>query len=470
MATATPPTPGETIATPEQQPTPSAATEAPALHLVTGKTDTAPAVDPDDAVATEKTPTLPAREQLKGLVARVQALRTRHPMAEIALFFFLGFVYDVVTLGRIDDTLTMVQQAVYLGVLGGLLLLEHRFPEGTEPPKVLAKVWSFREDGVHFFLGSLLSSFMLFYFKSASGLMSFVFLVVLFGLLVANELPRFRAFGPVVRVALFSLCISSYFAYVLPVTLGFMGLGLVTLASVLGCVGIAGLVFAMRRWTTQDVELLKWRVAVPGVGVQGAMLLLYVLKVIPPIPLAVQYSGIYHDVKGLKTSYGREYHLLHERKWWQFWHRGEQTFLAREGDKAWYFFSVFAPKGFEKYKLRVRWYYDHPEKGWTEHGNGTLLTIASAGNEWGFRSNAYASNPKPGDWLAVLETEDGHEINRLSFEVEKDERTEPRQFKVDVSAPGQFKLRELEDLEEERAEKKAAEEKAKAEKAAAGKK
>ncbi len=413
-------------------------------------------VDPDDLVETAKTPTL---------MDKVQAFRSRHEMAEIALFFFLGFVYDVLTLSRIDDTLTIVQQFVYLAMLAGLLLLEQRYVEGVEPPRALSKVWRFREDAVHFLFGSLMSSFTLFFFKSASGLTAFAFLVVMFVLMVANELPRFRALGPVMRVGLYSLCVTAYFSYVLPVLFGVMGFWMFLLAVVLGSASLVGLMYVIRRWTP-DLEALKWRVGAPGLGVQGVLLLLYVLKVLPPVPVAVQYSGIYHDVKGVKSTHGREYLLSHERKWWKFWQHGDQDFLAREGDKVWYFFSVFAPKGFEQYKLRVRWYYDHPEKGWTEHGTGTSLSIANAGNEWGFRSYAYASNPKPGDWMAVLETDDGHEINRMSFEVEADTRTEPRQFETDVSAPRKLALIPLEKLEKERAEEKAAQEKAKAEKAA----
>jgi hypothetical protein len=118
--------------------------------------------------------------------------------------------------------------------------MEQRYPEGTEPPKVLAKVWKWREDAIHFFYGSLLSSYTLFFFKSASGLTAFVFLVTMFGLMVANELPHFRQIGPVVRVALFSLCVSMYFSYVLPVIIGKANFWVFLLAQVLaGGVGLA---------------------------------------------------------------------------------------------------------------------------------------------------------------------------------------------------------------------------------------
>lgn len=456
MATATPPTPGETTDSPEQQPLAPAGTPVPVVAVVPPAEPTpARPVDPDDAVETVKTPTL---------LERVQAFRSRHEMAEIAVFFFLGFLYDVLTLGRIDDPLGIVMQGGYLGLLAGLLVLEQRYADGTEPPGLLGKAWRFSEDAIHFLFGSLMSALTLFFFKSASGLTAFAFLVVMFALMVANELPRFRALGPVMRVGLFSLCVTAYFSYVLPVVFGVMGVWMFVLAVVLGSASLLGFMYVIRRWTT-DLNVLKWRVAAPGMSVQGVLLVLYLLKVVPPVPVAVQYSGIYHDVKPLKTPSGREYHLSHEREWWKFWQRGDQDFRVREGDKAWFFFSVFAPKGFEEYKLRVRWFHDDPQKGWREHGNGTLLNITHSGNEWGYRSYAYTSNPKPGDWRVVLETEAGHEINRMSFEVEADTRTEPRQFSVDVSAPRKLRIVPLEELEAERAKEKAAKEKAEQEKA-----
>ncbi|HLL53529.1 MAG TPA: DUF2914 domain-containing protein [Myxococcaceae bacterium] len=364
------------------------------------------------------------------LVARVQAFRARYEKAEMAVLFFGGFLYDVLTLSRIDDRFGMIQQGVYLAVLAALLVAEQRYSVLPEPPGLLGKVLRFREDALHFFLGSLLSSFTLFFFKSASGATAFLFLLVLFGLLVANELPRFRSMGPVVRVGLFSLCVTAYFGYVLPVMAGRLGWWLFTIAVALGSGSIYGMMRLIRRWIP-DAEALKWRVAVPGFGVQGLLLVLYLVKVLPPVPLAVQFSGIYHSVERVKGENGKvEYRLAHERSWWRFWQRGDQRFLARPGDKPYYFFSVFAPSGFERYKLRVRWEYDHPEKGWTDHGS-FLADIKRSGVERGYRSYAFTSNPKPGDWRVTLETEDGGEIGRLGFSVVADESTEPRQFLYD---------------------------------------
>ena len=74
------------------------------------------------------TPPTPG-EAAGSLMERVQEWRKKNGMVETAAFFFIGVVYDVLTLSRIDDTFTMVQQFVYLLVLSTLLLLEQRYPE-----------------------------------------------------------------------------------------------------------------------------------------------------------------------------------------------------------------------------------------------------------------------------------------------------------------------------------------------------
>jgi len=417
VTSATSPTPGEPAGTPE--PAPANASSNPS-NAVIPPADARPA-DPQDSTPTEKT---------GSVMERVQEWRKKNELVEIAAFFFIGFVYDVVTLSRIDDTLTMVQQGVYLLVLATLLLLEQRHPEGAEPPKALVKVWRWREDAIHFFYGSLLSSYTLFFFKSASGLTAFMFLLIMFGLMVSNELPIFRQLGPVVRVGLFSLCVSMYFSYVLPVIIGKANFWVFLLAQVLAGGVIYGVIHLLRRWNIVDQVKALRQIAIPGFGVLAALLLFYVVRVVPPVPLAVTFSGIYHGVK----KEGGAYHLSHEPRWWKPWQKGDQDFLVRPGDKAYYFFSIFAPKGFDWYTVNVRWYHDHPDKGWTLVST-VPLSIKNKGIERGYRSFAYNSNPKPGDWLVVLETADGHEISRLSFEVEQDTRTEPRQFAIFTHDP-----------------------------------
>lgn len=381
------------------------------------------------------------------LVAKVQAFRARHEKWEMALFFFGGFIYDVLSQSRIDDTMTLVQNFLYLLVLSGLLLLEQRYPQGTEPPKLLARVWHWREGCVHFLFGSLLSVFMLLLFKSTSGVMPYLFVASLFALLVANELPRFRAAGPVIRVVLLSLCVTMYLICLLPVLIGRMGFWVFLLAVALASLTIFGLMRLIER-RHPDAKVLVRKVAIPGFGVQGALLMLYLVGVIPPLPVNVPFAGIYHDVKRIRPDV---YQLssVDEVVWYKPTTWFGPDFLIRPGDKPHYFFRIFAPKGFAPYKVRVRWYHDHPEHGWTATGNGFLTTVSSNGADGGYRYFATTSSLKPGDWRVILETEDGHEIHRLSFSAGLDERSEPREFKREFSV-----LKEVSPLSAEEWQKK----------------
>src|SRR4051812_41918523 len=108
---------------------------------------------------------------------RYQEVYTRYQRFAPAGFFLAGFLFDVFSLGRVDDWLTLLQQAIYLLLCGTLVGVEtlEQFRTVT-PPRWLTRVWHYRLEATHFLLGSLLSSYTLFYFKSASLVSSIFFM------------------------------------------------------------------------------------------------------------------------------------------------------------------------------------------------------------------------------------------------------------------------------------------------------
>ena len=128
-------------------------------------------------------------------------------------FFLFGFLFDVITLGRIDDPLNIISQGIYLIILYSFLYFEFI---GNPKHKKLEKVFEFKDEIFHFLLGALLSAFTLFYFKSASLSASFVFMLTIFILLVINELQVFQKLGLLIKSTLLFLCLLTYFLYILP--------------------------------------------------------------------------------------------------------------------------------------------------------------------------------------------------------------------------------------------------------------
>lgn len=362
------------------------------------------------------------RRRVQAIVTRVEAAREAHPYLEIALFFSAGFLFDVFTLGRIDDGMTLLMQGVYLLVLC-LLLLADQWVEltGKKLGPWLGRAWALREEGIHFFLGGLLSAYSLFYLRSASVLSSILFVGVMFALLVGNELPSLRRLGPVVRFALFSFCITSFLAYLLPVVAGRLSRLFFFLAAGSALAIAAGVAHLIGRWA-EDRRLGLKRAGLPSVAVQASLVGLFLVDAVPPVPLSVRHLGVYHEVE----RQGDVYVLRHEKPAWRFFEEGDQRFYARDGDKVWVFARIFAPAEFRD-SVYLVWEYDHPKTGWTQ--TDRIRMSITGGREEGYRAFAYKAHWREGDWRVSVETSDGRTLGRIGVHVERDPRGDaPRHF------------------------------------------
>ncbi len=363
------------------------------------------------------------------LRGRIGALHARHAGKTLVLSFLGGFVFDAVMLSRIDEPGMLIQQGAYLLICGTLLAVTQRMElKKLEPPPWLRKPWHYVDHAIHFMLGTLLNAYSIFYFRSASGLTALGFVVIITSLLALNELPRFQKLGPVVLYALYSICLTSYFAYLFPVLLRHISPWMFYLA-----VGAALLPL-----TLQVSLLLKWgrafsqvarHVALPAYGVQLVFLLVYALRIAPPVPLAVKEMGIYHDVQ--RAPGGRR--LLHQKRAWKFWQKGDQDFLERAGDKVYCFARIFAPARFRD-RLDIVWYRDDPKKGWIEYHR--FASTIAASSERGFATDGYLTHPPPGNWRVEIQSGDRRTMGLLHFTVIPDTSNGPRDFEESTSEAG----------------------------------
>jgi|APLak6261675434_1056106.scaffolds.fasta_scaffold01188_2 hypothetical protein len=360
-------------------------------------------------------PATPPDDAPKGLGARFKAFKEKNHIAFEVAFFFAGFLFDVVLLHRIDSTPLLIHQGAYLVLSALLIFWDHRLHvAGKEPEGFLGKLAGYRLWVMHFFLGTLLNAFMVFYFRAASGLLAFLFIVALSGLIVANELPRFRAQGPIVRVLLLSFAVTSYLAYLLPVVWGHLHPWQYVASVVIGSAATFGLWKFFTRFT-HDPNWTFQRAVTPGLVLQGTLLVLYAVNVIPPVPLSLKHIGIYTQVNPVKDEKGhRHYELAYQpASKLEFWRDQDDTFVAPTGSKAYAFVRIFAPTRFQD-QVRFAWDYDDPDKGWTQRGSPYATTL-SGGNEEGFRTFAYSTMGKPGTYRVRVLTMDDREIGRKTF-------------------------------------------------------
>jgi hypothetical protein len=367
-----------------------------------------------------------AAEPAAGWRERVRGFRARHAREESIAFFIGGFLFDAVMVGRIDEAPMLLQQAAYLVVTGLLLGAMLRFEIlKREPPRWLKLPWRYVEHAMHFMLGTLLNAFSLFYVKSGSGLTAVLFLVLISLLLLVNEHPRFHRLGPVVLFGLYSFSLTSYLAYLLPVLLGFLRPWMFFLASALSLVPIVLLARMMARWGEDRRRALRQALG-PAIGVQALLLGLFVAHLVPPVPLSVRSLGVWHRVEREGTEF--KLSRLPRKRWEEPWRTDEQVFLARPGDRVFVFTRVFAPHNFRD-QVRVRWARWEPaRREWTQSDAIPLRIVG--GREEGFGGYAYKQNWSPGEWRVAVETEDGREIGRTRFKIEPDPGTDERVYDV----------------------------------------
>lgn len=329
-----------------------------------------------------------------------------------SLFFLAGFLFDVFTLDRIDDTMNFLIQLLYMLIayLSFFLILTQKVQNEDEVKyKYIRFFYRHADDIYHFAIGSLLSAYALYFFKSASFSTSYIFLLMIFSLLVLNEVQDFKKLGPWIKSGLLKLCLTSFCCAYVPIVLGSSGAISFFVAILLSILLSTGFGYYLSKY---HIAWDQFKIAylVPKVATIAVFVLLYLFRVFPPIPLALKYLGIYHNVE----KENGQYITYSEKPWYKFWHNGDQDFIAQEGDKVWVYMSLFAPGGL---KQKVYLVFEKKIQGDWQPSDRIPILI-TGGRAKGFRGRAYKSNYTPGEWRVRVETEDELEVGQLDFNIQ----------------------------------------------------
>lgn len=358
------------------------------------------------------------RRRISGLLSTPAAAWVRRHMN--VLVFVAGFVFDYLTIRRIDSLTDIAIQILYIGLLTVVLVLQYRERRGQWSPGRWNVVWRFNVEALHFLYGGLLSAYVVLYLKSSSGARPVVFFILLALLLVLNEMPQIRRYGYRLRLGLFAFCLCSFLIYFVPLLVGRISDLVFCFSLVLSAAAVWWVAGLLAKHDAEPVRVHR-RLFAPAGAVLLTIGVLYFLRLIPPVPLSIQFHGIFHTA----TKNDNVFVLRSPRQSkFLFWRRDSRPFWRRPEDSLSYFVRVFAPARF-RHKVMIRW--EHFNERTDTYETTDLLPIAiTGGRAEGYRGTTSKTNFTPGRWRVSAETEDGRAIGVLSFRVETDLSDEPR--------------------------------------------
>lgn len=331
-------------------------------------------------------------------------LRHRRRMPTVALFF--GLIWDSITLGRPDQLYDNIVLLFYLTLAGALIIFLNRRQQKTDEE---ISLWLLLL--LQFSFGNLTSGLFIIYGQSGTLVGNWPFMLLLVGFLVGNEFLRGRYTRILYHVAIYYLLVFSYLVLIMPILFRDIGIHIFLISGFSSIVAIALFIFIVKFFAPRLVlQSARQLVIIVGV-IYVSFNMLYLLNLIPPVPLSLKDIGIYHSV--IRDTSGN-YLVEYERgEWYEFWKRSDNVLHYTSGDSAYCFSSVFAPSRLDTVIYHQWEYFDEQSRTW-KASTRTPFSI-TGGREEGFRGFSTKSALFPGRWRCDVETERGGLIGRRSF-------------------------------------------------------
>jgi len=216
------------------------------------------------------------------------------PISSLSLV--MGFVFEWFTLERIDQFWENLWVAAHFFIIAGLIILVNFQETKTADHKDASRLHFWYLTFLQGFFGGLLSTFLVFYFRSATFTVSWPFLLILAAAFIANESFKKNYERLIFQICLFYLTLLTFAIYIVPVFIGRIGSDIFLISGLISLFTIFIFVFAIGFFAKEKFKKQRNMLAVSVSGIFLLANILYFLNLIPPIPLSIADAGIYHSL------------------------------------------------------------------------------------------------------------------------------------------------------------------------------
>jgi hypothetical protein len=330
------------------------------------------------------------------------------------IIFLVGFLVDSIILPSVDDPVTKYIGLAYLGILALIFIVREWVVSRNTASAAEQKLFSLLTFGVSFFSGSALSFIFVYAMRSAALAVSWPLFLILLLCMFANEFVSTHNYRFTLDIAVYFIALVFYSIFNVPIAFGKVN-DFVFLVAIAISIVVGFLFMSVLRRTSETAEFESARGFALAVGIPMFVGMLYVLNVIPAVPLSLKDDGVYHSIT--RTESG-DYTGLKEVDDRFFASYRRPVYHLTDQDSGVYFFSsVGAPAEFSAPITHVWEYYDDANKKWV-----TTTTISfdlSGGRSGGYRAYSKKENIQPGMWRVTVKVDNSRIIGRQRFYIEE---------------------------------------------------
>jgi hypothetical protein len=340
--------------------------------------------------------------------------RFERPISSISLLG--GFVFDAVTLKRVDtlwENLWILGHIFIVTLFIALIYLSEG-EEGDEANPSKKHFWYVNI--LQFFFGGILSTYLVFYFRSSDLFSTWPFILLLALAFWANESLKRHYIRFSFQISLLFLSIYSFAIFILPVILHrinmwiFLLSGIVSLASIYAFVEVLSFYKKRKKKLIESKRLISFLV----LSIFGVVNFLYFTNLIPPLPLSIKDAGIYHAL--VKNPKG-DYVVTEEEHGILGYFEIFKNFNKNVGSNVYAYTAVFSPSKLDPTIVHEWQYFDKDKLKW--YTDSVISLPVVGGRDGGFRTYSMRSDLTLGKWRVNIKTENGQVIGRIRFNVVK---------------------------------------------------
>ncbi|MGM0439147.1 MAG: DUF2914 domain-containing protein [Patescibacteria group bacterium] len=352
-----------------------------------------------------------------GKLKRLKVLYRRYEGLLIPLALFSGFATDLLTFKLIRFETSIFFLFGHL-LFAGINIVVINYFKNNKPANNITSYWKlFAPLFVQFSFGNMFSGFLIFYSQSGSIFASWPFLLVIIGLLIGNEVVRRYDLGPEVQIGAYFFALFAYFNLALPYIFKVLNVPMFLISGLISLLVISVFLYVLTNYI-EEIRNEKNKLYMTVTGIFVLVNILYFTNMIPPIPLTLKGTGVYHSIDRIDDNY----EVVTEKcqNWDKCLFTREIRNISEPPQSIYFYSAVYSPPEMDL-EIAHRWQKYNDDQGEWET-EARIPFQLQGGRDIGFRWYSYYT-VSPGLWRVVVETRNGQVIGRDSFYIKEGSTT-----------------------------------------------